>query len=136
MKYKEKEFAGEGLARGQYGEWRPRPESNRGARICSPLRNHSATRPQRLKRFKRLIRLRSNGRQAAKAHSRSFPCFILLDCWRQRQRLALRSRHSGRFIWQGGYANNVHLAAKWRKYAAGTFEFYDWTNMNRALHTL
>jgi hypothetical protein len=26
-------------------EWRPRPESNRGARICSPLRNHSATRP-------------------------------------------------------------------------------------------
>ncbi len=25
--------------------WRPRPESNRGARICSPLRNHSATRP-------------------------------------------------------------------------------------------
>ena len=28
-------------------EWRPRPESNRGARICSPLRNHSATRPSR-----------------------------------------------------------------------------------------
>jgi hypothetical protein len=27
--------------------WRPRPESNRGARICSPLRNHSATRPTR-----------------------------------------------------------------------------------------
>ncbi len=27
--------------------WRPRPESNRGARICSPLRNHSATRPRR-----------------------------------------------------------------------------------------
>ena len=26
-------------------KWRPRPESNRGARICSPLRNHSATRP-------------------------------------------------------------------------------------------
>ncbi len=26
--------------------WRPRPESNRGARICSPLRNHSATRPR------------------------------------------------------------------------------------------
>lgn len=25
--------------------WRPRPESNRGTRICSPLRNHSATRP-------------------------------------------------------------------------------------------
>jgi hypothetical protein len=25
--------------------WRPRPESNRGARICSPLRSHSATRP-------------------------------------------------------------------------------------------
>ena len=25
--------------------WRPRPESNRGARICSPLRNHSATWP-------------------------------------------------------------------------------------------
>jgi hypothetical protein len=30
------------------GRWRPRPESNRGARICSPLRNHSATRPSRL----------------------------------------------------------------------------------------
>ena len=28
-------------------EWRPRPESNRGARICSPLRSHSATRPCR-----------------------------------------------------------------------------------------
>ena len=26
---------------------RPRPESNRDARMCSPLRNHSATRPQR-----------------------------------------------------------------------------------------
>ena len=25
--------------------WRPRPESNRDRRICSPLRNHSATRP-------------------------------------------------------------------------------------------
>ncbi len=25
--------------------WRPRPESNRRARICSPLRDHSATRP-------------------------------------------------------------------------------------------
>lgn len=25
--------------------WRPRPESNRDGRICSPLRNHSATRP-------------------------------------------------------------------------------------------
>ncbi len=29
--------------KGRY--WRPRPESNRGARICSPLRSHSATRP-------------------------------------------------------------------------------------------
>ena len=29
-----------------YGEvWRPRPESNRGIRICSPLRHHSATWP-------------------------------------------------------------------------------------------
>ncbi len=25
--------------------WRPRPELNRGTRICSPLRHHSATRP-------------------------------------------------------------------------------------------
>ena len=25
--------------------WRPRPELNRGARICSPLRHHSATWP-------------------------------------------------------------------------------------------
>lgn len=27
------------------GIWRPRPESNRHSRICSPLHNHSATRP-------------------------------------------------------------------------------------------
>ena len=33
--------------------WRPRPESNRGARICSPLRNHSATWPK-IKKLKRL----------------------------------------------------------------------------------
>lgn len=26
-------------------QWRPRPELNRGTRICSPLRHHSATRP-------------------------------------------------------------------------------------------
>ena len=25
--------------------WRPHPESNRGGRICNPLRNHSAMRP-------------------------------------------------------------------------------------------
>ncbi len=28
--------------------WRPRPELNRGTRICSPLRHHSATRPHTL----------------------------------------------------------------------------------------
>src|SRR3954471_12687591 len=28
------------------GEWRPEPESNRRARICSPLRNHSAIGPK------------------------------------------------------------------------------------------
>src|SRR5262249_17825037 len=27
--------------------WRPRPELNRGTRICSPLRHHSATWPSR-----------------------------------------------------------------------------------------
>ena len=27
-------------------EWRPEPESNRRARICSPLRNHSAIGPE------------------------------------------------------------------------------------------
>ena len=33
----------------QWGNfWRPRPELNRGTRICSPLRHHSATRPHRL----------------------------------------------------------------------------------------
>jgi hypothetical protein len=26
--------------------WRPRPESNRRTRICSPLHHHSATRPE------------------------------------------------------------------------------------------
>ena len=30
--------------------WRPRPESNRGARICSPLRHHSATWPSARRR--------------------------------------------------------------------------------------
>ena len=29
-----------------YCEWRPEPESNRRARICSPLRHHSAIGPQ------------------------------------------------------------------------------------------
>jgi hypothetical protein len=29
--------------------WRPRPELNRGARICSPLRHHSATRPHNVR---------------------------------------------------------------------------------------
>src|SRR3954454_4103458 len=29
--------------------WRPEPESNRRARICSPLRNHSAIGPPRAK---------------------------------------------------------------------------------------
>src|SRR5438045_8563291 len=28
------------------GGWRPEPESNRRARICSPLRNHSAIGPR------------------------------------------------------------------------------------------
>ena len=28
-----------------HGKWRPEPESNRRARICSPLRNHSAIGP-------------------------------------------------------------------------------------------
>ena len=27
--------------------WRPDPESNRGARICNPLRHHSAIGPER-----------------------------------------------------------------------------------------
>ncbi len=31
--------------RGSLEFWRPRPESNRGKRICSPARNHSATWP-------------------------------------------------------------------------------------------
>lgn len=29
------------------GLWRPDPESNRGARICNPLRHHSAIGPER-----------------------------------------------------------------------------------------
>ena len=28
------------------GRWRPEPESNRRARICSPLRHHSAIGPR------------------------------------------------------------------------------------------
>src|ERR1700756_4604545 len=33
--------------RGSAKCWRPRPELNRGKRFCRPLRNHSATWPQR-----------------------------------------------------------------------------------------
>ena len=29
-----------------FAKWRPEPESNRRARICSPLRNHSAIGPR------------------------------------------------------------------------------------------
>ena len=39
-------IAGRGAANGEdIDEWRPEPESNRRARICSPLRNHSAIGP-------------------------------------------------------------------------------------------
>ncbi len=41
-------------------DWRPRPESNRGARICSPLRHHSATWPLRRDPYHGRIR-RGNG---------------------------------------------------------------------------
>ncbi len=41
-------------------DWRPRPESNRGARICSPLRHHSATWPLRREPYHGRIR-RGNG---------------------------------------------------------------------------
>ena len=34
------------FAYASYCEWRPEPESNRRARICSPLRHHSAIGPQ------------------------------------------------------------------------------------------
>jgi hypothetical protein len=33
-----------------FERWRPGPESNRGARICSPLRHHSATGPSGCRR--------------------------------------------------------------------------------------
>jgi hypothetical protein len=36
------------------GKWRPEPESNRRARICSPLRNHSAIGPGGLTPFREL----------------------------------------------------------------------------------
>jgi hypothetical protein len=38
--------------------WRPEPESNRRARICSPLRNHSAIGPRENSRLCRDLRLR------------------------------------------------------------------------------
>ena len=42
--------------------WRPRPESNRGARICSPLRHHSATWPKvRKSKDLRVSRVRTYG---------------------------------------------------------------------------
>ena len=60
--------------------WRPRPESNRGARICSPLRNHSATRPH--------PRKQRGFRRSPKAGQASFP---LLE-GRLARRLAERPR--------------------------------------------
>lgn len=47
--------------RGGLENWRPRPESNRGARICSPLRNHSATRPRASVRAGHSIGWRTSG---------------------------------------------------------------------------
>jgi hypothetical protein len=44
-------------------DWRPRPELNRGTRICSPLRHHSATWP----------RHGYIGRVAARQHGRMWP---------------------------------------------------------------
>ena len=52
-------------------EWRPRPESNRGTRICSPMRHHSATWPLALsyhdrRRMKSSLVRREAGEQSGR----------------------------------------------------------------------
>ena len=52
--------------------WRPGRESNSGARICNPLRNHSATRPRREQKMSRggriAIRRAADGQCLARPH--------------------------------------------------------------------
>src|SRR4051794_20471606 len=66
------------LERCEMNFWRPEPESNRRARICSPLRNHSAIGPGRAHAF------------AATVASGSTPC-----CAAARAPLVFRSRAVG-----------------------------------------
>ena len=49
--------------------WRPEPESNRRARICSPLRNHSAIGPKRKRGNGRAANACQPAVQARTAHS-------------------------------------------------------------------
>ena len=73
----------QGLVPGE-NEWRPEPESNRRARICSPLRNHSAIGP-RSARFPAIgAEVKGDGRstgdpEAVRAHS-SFDQWRLARC--------------------------------------------------------
>ena len=78
------------------GKWRPRPESNRGARICSPLRNHSATRPFRFPRITRvLLTERSGGGKHCKQASANI-CFYGKGSLRRRAHHTETRRRSRR----------------------------------------
>ena len=57
--------------------WRPRPESNRGARICSPLRHHSATWPKiRKLKHLRASRVRTHRETAPDCNRRNISIII------------------------------------------------------------
>ena len=80
----------------QKGKWRPRPESNRGARICSPLRNHSATRPSRFPRITRvLLTERSSGGKHCN-HAAANICFYGKGSFRRRPHHTETRRRSRR----------------------------------------
>ena len=58
--------------------WRPRPELNRGSRICSPLRHHSATWPHRARpsahhKQSGISQTRDHSGKAGRAYNRSKP---------------------------------------------------------------
>ena len=64
----------------QTSGWRPGPESNRRTRICSPLRNHSATGPSWIRLPHRncpRLRSRLGGREARAAPATRLPSIAL-----------------------------------------------------------
>jgi hypothetical protein len=66
------------------GIWRPRPESNRGRRICSPLRDHSATRPCRSIEARRAVAYSKRDAPPARNGSQKPSTNGILPCTRAR----------------------------------------------------